>query len=332
MTNVECRMKTETPVIEVRSSVEGSMSSLVGALVMAFLFHSTALALTPDSLVLVRGSDGTPEYAKVFDEEVADWQTAATRGLMKADFVRTGEALKAKLVSEASKKEGVLWLVLIGHGTFDGREARFNVEGRDFTAEELAGWLKPVEREVVIIDNASASGAFVKPLSAAKRVIVAATKAGDEVFYPRFGEHFAKAIGGLPEADLDQDKEVSVLEAFLYAARQATQFYETEQRISTEHAIIDDNGDGTGTRSEVFEGTRAKDPKQDGARAHQLALVHNETERKLAPEVRAQRDALETKVRELVNKKSSLSEDEYYQQLEELFRQIARLTTAVPAK
>ena len=109
------------------------------------------------------------------------------------------------------------------------------------------------------------------------------------------------------------------------AAKQAAQFYETEERIATEHAIIEDNGDGVGARSEVFEGVRPKDTKSDGARALQLALVLNDEEMKLSDEVRAKRDALEAKVRELVAKKASIKEDEYYRELEKLFREIAGL-------
>jgi hypothetical protein len=286
----------------------------------------SVLSVQADNLLIIRGSDGTPDYAKVFDEEVTQWQAAATKGLVKADLLRTTEALKAKLSTEAANKTGILWLVLIGHGTFDGREARFNVKGPDFTSTDLAEWLKPVQREVIIVNTASASGAFIKPLSAPRRIIITATKSGEEVFYPRFGEFFARAINGNLEADLDQDNEVSLLEAFLFASKQVTQFYETEQRISTEHALIDDNGDGVGTRSELFEGTRPKDPKFDGGRAHQLALVHNEEELKLSPEIRAQRDALEVKVRDLINKRSLMKEDEYYRQLEALFLQIAKLS------
>jgi hypothetical protein len=135
----------------------------------------------------------------------------------------------------------------------------------------------------------------------------------------------AQAIGGLPEADLDQDKQVSLLEAFLYAAKQAAQFYETEQRIATEHALIEDNGDGVGTRPEMFEAVRAKDDQADGARALQLALVLNEQEMKLSDEVRAKRDVLEAQVRALAAKKAQMKDDDYYRELEALFVQIARL-------
>jgi len=281
-------------------------------------------------VVIVRGADGTAEYGKRFDEQVAAWQEACTKGLVRCEVLTKIEELQARLEKAAPQPNGALWLVMIGHGTFDGREAKFNLEGPDFSAEQLAGLLSPIQREVIVVNTASASGAFVKPLSGPKRVIVSATKSASEVFYPRFGEFMAKAIGGLPEADVDQDKQVSLLEAFLYAAKQAAQFYETEQRIATEHALIEDNGDGVGTRPEMFEAVRAKDDKADGARALQLALVLNEQEMKLSDEVRAKRDALEAQVRALVSKKAQMKDDDYYHELEALFVQIARLGLGAP--
>lgn len=272
-------------------------------------------------VLIVRGADGEEVYGKKFDAQVKAWQEACSKGQVKAAVITRLDDLKSRVASVKSS----LWIVMIGHGTFDGREAKFNLSGPDLSVAQLAVWLKPLPQEVVVVNTASASGAWVKPLSGSKRVIVSATKSADEVFYTRFGEFMAKAIVGLPEADADQDRQVSLVEAFLYAAKQAAQFYETEERIATEHAIIEDNGDGVGTRSEVFEGVRPKDPKFDGARSLQLALVLNEDEMKLSDEVRTKRDALEAKVRELVAQKSSIKEDEYYRELEKLFREIAAL-------
>ncbi len=272
-------------------------------------------------VLIVRGADGEEVYGKKFDAQVKAWQEACSKGQVKAAVITRLDDLKSRVASVKSS----LWIVMIGHGTFDGREAKFNLSGPDLSVAQLAEWLKPLPQEVVVVNTASASGAWVKPLSGSNRVIVSATKSADEVFYTRFGEFMAKAIVGLPEADADQDRQVSLVEAFLYAAKQAAQFYETEERIATEHAIIEDNGDGVGTRSEVFEGVRPKDPKFDGARSLQLALVLNEDEMKLSDEVRTKRDALEAKVRELVAQKSSIKEDEYYRELEKLFREIAAL-------
>lgn len=276
-------------------------------------------------VIIVRGADGAPEYAKRFDAEVSGWQAACAKGKVQVEVLTKLDQLQSALEKQSSKATGALWLVLIGHGTFDGRDARFNMSGPDFTPQELAQWLKPLQREIVVVNTASASGAFIKPLAGPKRVLVSATKSGDEVSYPRFGEHLARAIGGEPQADLDQDHQVSLLEAFLYASRQAAQFYETEGRIATEHSLIEDNGDGVGTRAEMFEGIRAKVEKSDGVRAAQLALLLNAEEASLSDEERAKRDALEVKVRALVANKAGMKEDDYYRELESLFVAIAKL-------
>ena len=276
-------------------------------------------------VIIVRGADGAPEYAKRFDAEVSGWQAACAKSKVSVEVLTQLDELKAALQKQSSKPTGALWLVLIGHGTFDGRDARFNLSGPDFTPQELAQWLKSVQREVVVVNTASASGAFIKPLAGPKRVLLSATKSGDEVSYPRFGEHLARAIGGELQADLDQDQQVSLLEAFLYASRQTAQFYETEGRIATEHALIEDNGDGVGTRAEMFEGVRAKADKADGGRASQIALLLNAEEASLSDEIRAKRDALEVQVRALVARKTAMKEDDFYRELESLFVAIATL-------
>lgn len=304
-----------------RMKDEGRRLNVIIALAMCCLVSFVHAVERQMEVIIVRGADGAEAYAAKFDAQVKDWQEACTKGQVKSVVVTALDDLKAKIT--ASKMP--TWIVMIGHGTFDGREAKFNLAGPDLSVTQLTEWVKPLQQEVVIVNTASASGAFVKALSGPHRVIVSATKSGDEVFYARFGEQMAKAINGLPEADLDQDKQVSLLEAFLYAAKQVALFYEAEERISTEHALIEDNGDGLGTRSEMFEGVRPKDVKFDGARSMQLALVLNEAEMKLPDDVRAKRDALETKVREVVAKKAAMKEDEYYREIEKLFREIAAL-------
>lgn len=291
-------------------------------------------------LLLVIGAAGTPEYATQFRDTATLWQDAATKSggtaIMldsekeKAPLDRLAEHLT--VFSKPSPEP--FWLVLIGHGTSDGRDSHFNLPGTDLSSTRLAALLSSVDRELVIIDTTAASGPFIQALSGARRTIVTATKSPDEVYYARFGQHLARAISGHIEADRDQDQQVSLLEAFLFAANETRQFYEKEERIATEHALLDDNGDKQGTRSEAFTGLKAKpvseSAKPDGLRAMQLHLVLNPEEQKLPPEVRAQRDALEAKVRDLAEKKASLQEADYYNQLEALLRQIATLSVTKP--
>jgi hypothetical protein len=289
-------------------------------------------------VVVVIGAAGDEAYGKKFQETAKLWKKACAstkRDLVLLDAAEEAAVLEklGALLKDAAKDpaDGApLWLVLIGHGSGDGRDTHFNLPGPDLSTKQLVQMLKPVRRELVVVATSASSGAFLQPLSALRRTIVTATKGADEMYFTRFGGYFTQGIVGLAEADRDQDKQVSVLEAFLYASNQTAQFYEKEERISTEHALLDDNGDGVGTRADRFVGltlTPQAGEKQppDGQRAHQLHLVMSQEEQKLNPEQRAKRDALEAQVRALVAKKVELKADDYYAQLETLMRQIAAL-------
>ncbi|MEN3940199.1 hypothetical protein WJU23_02815 [Prosthecobacter sp. SYSU 5D2] len=282
-------------------------------------------------ILLVVGTPGEDQYAKLFDAQVTAWKDASTKAGVKLNIIGQDKdeddlkQLESALKKAVTAKTGQFWFVMIGHGTFDGREAKFNLRGPDITARQLGDWLRPIQRELVFIQTASASAAFMQPLLGKNGVVISATKGADEIYYTRFGEFFAPAIAGLPEADLDQDRQVSLLEAFLHASKKVAEFYEQEERLATEHALIEDNGDGIGTRSEVFEGVKASDPKADGVRAAQIALVLSEEEMRLTDAQRHQRDALERELEVLKGKRAEMDEDAYYADLEKLLRELAEL-------
>lgn len=294
----------------------------------ALLGSAPLLQARAINVVIVVGAQGTEEYGKKFKAQENAWTAACAKAGVAPEVFR-GEKTAAELEERLKrvKPDHPLWIVLIGHGTFDGREANFNAEGPDFDAKQLASWLAPLKQEVVVINNASASGGFTRPLAGKGRVIITATKSPDEVFYARFGEHFAEAIGGLTEADLDQDQQVSLLEAFRHASKAVATFYENEGRLATEHALIEDNGDGAGTRREVLESPPAE-AKLDGERAAQLVLVLSEEERQLTEAQRTRRDALERDLKALKEQRSKLGDDVYYTKLESLLRELSEVYTA----
>jgi hypothetical protein len=293
-----------------------------------FILLTCSLQARNLDVIIVRGADGAEEYGKKFSTQVEAWKAACAKGEATVEII-SGAETTAKLEKRlaAAKPDRSLWLVLIGHGTFDGREAKFNAEGPDFEAKQLAGWLAPLKQEIAVIHCASSSGGFVRPLAGKGRIIITATKGPDEVFYARFGEHFAEAIGGLGDADLDQDKQVSLLEAFRHASKAAALFYENEGRLATEHALIEDNGDGVATRREVLEAPPAE-VKLDGERASQLVLVLSDEEKKLTDEQRTKRDALEVELKKLKEQRAELSDDDYYARLEKLLRELGGVYSA----
>lgn len=294
------------------------------------------------SVLLVVGAAGEAEFDANFSRQAQLWeqtgQAAGARvvriGLDETTATTDRERLQQALAVEPTEGSTALWLVLIGHGTFDNQEARFNLDGPDVTAKELADWLKPMRRPLVVVNAASASAPFLNPLSGSNRVVVTATRSGNEQNYARFGEHLAEAISSAA-SDLDKDGQTSLLEAFLSAAHHVAEFYHTEGRLATEHALLDDTGDGLGTPADWFRGVlpvkQSKDGASvDGARAHQMHLILSERERALPPEVRAQRDALELELARLRNTKAGRPEDEYYRELEALLLELARLYQEAP--
>jgi hypothetical protein len=286
------------------------------------------------SVLVVVGAAGETEYGEEFARAAGLWKTAAERGNARCvgvgmDSAQTNdlEQISAFLESETKEGETPLWIVLLGHGTFDGKDAKFNLRGPDLSSGQLVEWLKPIRREIILVNAFSASGAFLKPLAAPGRVVIAATKSGFEQNYARFGGYLAQAIAGV-EADLDKDGQTSLLEAFVMAARRVDEFYRDEGRLVTEHALMDDNGDGLGTPADWFRGVRAvKKPAGggavDGVKAHQVCLVPNAEERTLSPAARRERDALEKELAALREKKSTMTSEAYYGAVENILRKLS---------
>jgi hypothetical protein len=318
-----------------RNALKGLLPILSGLL--SVFLAGTAAAASQPTVILVVGAPGEPEFGSNFVQQVLLWDRTCARaqahvvriGLAPTNVLSDHDLLKQALAAEQTNSIQPLWLVLIGHGTFDGKQARFNLRGPDVSDSELADWLKPFHRPLVVINCASASAPFLKTLSGSNRVIITATRSGNELNFARFGEHFARALGD-PESDLDKDGQVSLLEAFLMASRRVAEFYQTEGRLMTEHALIDDNGDGQGTPADWFRGVRATKKAKDGAsldgaRANQLHLVLSPEEQALPAELRARRDELELKVAKLRESKPRIREDDYYRELESILLDLARL-------
>lgn len=289
------------------------------------------------NVLVVVGAEGTEEYGRQFHQWADRWSDAAKRG--NADFSIVGLAdtteisdhdqLQRKLVELGRKNTEPLWIIFIGHGTFDGKVARFNLRGPDVSLPELSTWLKPVERPLAIVNCASCSGPFLNELSGPNRIVVTSTKSGHEYNFSRFGDHLSAAIAD-PAADLDKDDQTSLLEAYLRACSRVREFYDGEGRLLTEHALLDDNGDRLGTPADWFEGVRAvklakSGAAVDGLRANQLYLVRSPVEETLSPELKLRRDDLELRLAKLRTSKGKISEEKYLQQIEPLLIELARL-------
>jgi hypothetical protein len=288
-------------------------------------------------VVIVVGAPGAAEYKGQFERWAGLWQAAALKagavsiqiGANQPGGSLDRDRLHSVLEEQAKAGQQPLWIVLIGHGTYDGREAKFNMRGADVTDSELANWLSPLKRQVIVINSASSSGPFINRLSGPNRVVVTATKSGFEMNFTRMGQYLAEAITD-PRADLDKDGQVSLLEAYLTAGSRVDEYYRARSQLSSEHALLDDNGDKLGTPASWFKGVRATQRARDGAaldgiRAHQVHLIPSDRERGMPAEMRKRRDELESSIADLRDQKEKLKDDEYYARLEKLMVELARL-------
>lgn len=304
------------------------------------------LQAAPPELLVAVGAGGEEQFEAAFVNQAETWEAVAkqaglklkTIGLAPASEGESGGDLDQLLGHLAKAAEpgddSPLWLVLIGHGTFDGLEARFNLRGPDLTAAKLAEALKPVARPVVVINTTSSSAPFLPALAGKDRIVVTATRSGSEENFTRFGSYLAEALLSLG-ADLDKDGQVSLLEAFLRASSDTAAFYTTENRLATEHALLDDNGDGLGTPADWYEGIRpSKKPadakETDGSRAHQIHLVPSPGEALLTDAQRETRRLLEAELDALRAKRKELGEAAYLEHLEPILSRLADIYLPPP--
>lgn len=217
-------------------------------------------------VLIVTGASGEPRFAQQFHALAMSMRALAIGTFAIPDSQVTYLAEQTtpdpRVISGRSTREGVVqaidrlaaraaagdivFILLIGHGSSDGDVSRFNVPGMDISDLDFKPLLdKLAGQSVAFVNAASASGDFVKSLSAKNRVVVTATKSGFERNETLFAEHFVKAYAK-DGADTDKDGRVSLLEAFVYARREVQREYESSNRLQTEHAILDDDGDGAG--------------------------------------------------------------------------------------
>lgn len=299
--------------------------------------EAIASASVPRLIVAV-GAPGEDKYAELFAAWSNRWEAAAEQGGVSitvigrsADGPTDRERLQAALAEAAASPPRELWIVLIGHGTFDRRSAKFNLRGPDVSADDLKTWLAGVKAPTAVIDCSAASAPFLQALAGPNRVVISATKSGGEQNFARFGEFLSQAVAD-PAADLDKDDQTSLWEAFLAASRKTDEFYQTDGRLQTEHPLLDDNGDGQGTRSDAFRGLEpvkqaaGGQAALDGTKAHQWHLVSSAADAQIPVEIRRRRDDLELQILALRWDKPRLAEDEYYDRLEALLVELARLS------
>jgi hypothetical protein len=293
--------------------------------------------------VIISGISGEEAYDKQFSEWTQKLYGAMTGPLGFADDQvmvltekpsgkeqrATADNVRQTLASlrNSAKPDSQIFIFFIGHGSFDGKIAKFNLIGPDLSANDYAQLINNLPaREIIVLNMASASGEFIKPLSGRNRIIVTATRSGMEQNATHFAQYFIAALGN-PEADPDKNGRVSVLEAFNYASKLTAESYEQNGKLATEHALLDDNGDGAGhQKAEAGDGVLAKTtyfdslPQQQAGGDTELAKLF------------AERMRLEGEVEQLKARKDQMKAEEYETALEKMLIDLARLSQSIKAK
>ena len=324
-----------------------------GALAITMLFvTAVAPPVTGQDthILVITGLGGDPAYSERFMEWGSALVAVASEkfGLPADRIIYLGEDPAADpRIQDRSTQENVdgaftrlvsnsqpgdhIFVVLIGHGSYTAGESRFNLPGRDLTAEDFGLRLDQLsDRRVAFVNLASASGEFVKALSGDGRTIVTATRTGRERNETIFGGYFVDAFTG-ETADLNKDGRVSVWEAFEFARTEVTREYETSNRIATEHPVLDDNGDGEGSTELV--------DAADGALARTMFLAADPT---LAAaratddlELRTlleQKADVEQRIEGLLALRDQIDQDRYENELEELLVELALTNREISAR
>jgi hypothetical protein len=290
------------------------------------------------TLILAVGAAGEEPFGEEFRSAAKAWQGLAekqnwqltTIGLEADSHVPDRERLRQAIAEgESLQGDAELWLVLIGHGTYTGNTAKFNLVGPDVSANDINDWLKPIKVRTAIINCSSSSAPFLTILGAPDRVVITATRSGTEQNYARFGKYLAESLCDMT-ADVDHDREISLLEVFLAATSRTERFYREEARLATEHALIDDNGDRVGTGGDFYRGVRpAKEAeagkKIDGRVAAQAILFSAPNAIRLTAEQQSERQRIEGEMDALRSRKGQLSEQAYLDQIEPLLVELSRI-------
>ena len=328
------------------------IACLLVVLALAVSQAASAPSVKETYLVIIAGLGGEDSYREKFHQWSSDMRDGAVNrhGVSedKIYYLAEKPELYPDQVHAKSTKENVmalfgeletkvspgdqLFVLLIGHGSFRSEQSRFNLPGPDLTAEDFDLMLQPFsEQQIVFVNASSASGNFLPVLSAANRIVVTATKSGYERNESQFGKYFVEAYAGADGrdvADTDKNGRVSVLEAFTHARVRVDGYYNEENILQTEHAVLDDNGDGEGAGENEGDVASTVYLLGDAALAEGFSEADVAGDPELARLLEKKLE-LEGRVEALRLQKDSMPENLYMTELESLLIELAQVTLGI---
>jgi len=291
-------------------------------LIAAIALSTAAVSHAETYALIVGGLGGEAQYEQRFAAQASSIATAAEKltGSKSRVTSLVGEGANRDAIRQAMRtlagtagKSDRAMIVLIGHGSFDGEEYRFNVPGPDLTATEFGQLLNQVDAgEQLIVNGTSASGAVVDRWKRDGRIVVSATKSGGERTATRFPQFWLEAVTSAA-ADINKDDIVTAAEAFEYASRRVAESFKSDVSLATEHARLE--GDG----ANKFQVARL------GAAA--LAVADSGLNSLMEQRVKLERDVESVKER-----KATLAEEAYYDELEAVLVRLALLQKQIDAQ
>lgn len=279
--------------------------------------------------VIVAGLGGEPDYDQRFTAAAneldrvfkAEGPTAHVSTLTGAQSTAAQIRQAMDAIARDAKPEDQFVLILIGHGSFDGERYKFNLVGPDVSADEIASMCNRIAAQrQLIVDASSASGGAIASLERPGRAVIAATKSGTEKNATVFARYWVEALQD-PAADTDKSDSVSALEAFSYATKKTENFYDSQKRLATEHAVFEDSGDGQPVREA---GNR------EGRLLSSFVIVHLGASRQAANDtgkrtLLSRKEVLEEKIDTLKYQKAAMDPAEYKKQLTSALVELARV-------
>ena len=314
----------------------------VFGLAVACLAAGPVSAHADDSFALIiTGASGGAEYAETYDRWRQELVTALRAQpefrddhltvLAETPGPRVGRASRAGVTRALDRirvrmtADSVLLIVLFGHGSYDGVDAKFNLVGPDLGAGAWDTLLDQMPGRVVVVNTTAASFPFLRRLAGPGRIVITATASSVQRYDTIFPEFFVAAFTD-ESADRDKNGRVSVWEAFEFASAGVRRWFQRQGRLATERGVLDDTGNGEGREAgqDGADGFLAARTFV-GAGIDPLPLV---TESSLVPLV-GRRNALEDEVAHLRSRKNEVAPDDYWRELERLLVELARTSREI---
>ncbi len=196
-------------------------------------------------------------------------QTALQKEGRKVEICTRESVIAAtQTLSEQALPDDECWIMLLGHSHLYDGSSQFNVQGKDFDQTEFAAWVSTLRsQQQVFLLTMPVSGFWIKPLTNDSRIIITATEADLEFTGTEMPYALADVLAGEAETqkleDVDGDGNLSILDLYLAVSLETDNRFKSLDRLPTEHAQLDDNGDGRG--SEVQQPYLPVESKDDDA-------------------------------------------------------------------